>query len=158
MTACKETNAQERCDQFVDPLIEHPPLIILLDLVLLKPRVYLHLLYNRGTTPHDAESPNEAEAQEVAKRKTARTQSLWRDLVRLAAIAVAAETALRIPKTGSIDLTDLLVAAMGAVIELGTQHLVTLCLALAFLRIRGWYPARVSDPKRRQDGRQRDFV
>ncbi|WVQ95784.1 hypothetical protein IAU59_002883 [Kwoniella sp. CBS 9459] len=44
-----------RCDEFQDPLIEHPDLVLLLDLILLKPHVFLHLLFNRGSPPFDAD-------------------------------------------------------------------------------------------------------
>ncbi|KIM39563.1 hypothetical protein M413DRAFT_74670 [Hebeloma cylindrosporum] len=39
------------CHAFVDPYVEHDPLTILLDLILLKRGVYRHLLYNRGAQP-----------------------------------------------------------------------------------------------------------
>lgn len=43
---------QPQCNLFADPLIEHPPTLLLIDLILLKPRVYRHLLFNRGSSPN----------------------------------------------------------------------------------------------------------
>lgn len=45
---------QDNCGGFIDPLIEAPHLLLFLDLVLLKPRVFLHLLFNRGSPPRKA--------------------------------------------------------------------------------------------------------
>ncbi len=42
---------QPQCSLFSDPLIEHPRTILLIDLILLKPRVYRHLLFNRASRP-----------------------------------------------------------------------------------------------------------
>lgn len=39
---------QDACHTFADPYVEQPPLLLFLDLVLLKPGVYRHLLWNRG--------------------------------------------------------------------------------------------------------------
>lgn len=46
--------AQDTCQQFADPLIEHPLVLLLIDLILLKPRVYRHLIFNRGSSPYRA--------------------------------------------------------------------------------------------------------
>jgi hypothetical protein len=45
---------QDHCQQFADPLIEHPLVLLLIDLILLKPRVYRHLVFNRGSAPYRA--------------------------------------------------------------------------------------------------------
>jgi hypothetical protein len=42
------------CSSFADPFVEHPPLLLFLDLVLLKPGVYRHVLFNRGHEPVQA--------------------------------------------------------------------------------------------------------
>jgi hypothetical protein len=39
------------CRAPADPYVEHDPLVIALDLILLKRGVYRHLLFNRGTPP-----------------------------------------------------------------------------------------------------------
>ncbi|EJU04649.1 hypothetical protein DACRYDRAFT_104528 [Dacryopinax primogenitus] len=39
------------CHSFADPYVEHDPLIVLLDLILLKRGVYRHLLFNHGALP-----------------------------------------------------------------------------------------------------------
>lgn len=51
---------QDNCGGFIDPLIEAPHLLLFLDLVLLKPRVFLHLLFNRGSPPRKAGEPAKA--------------------------------------------------------------------------------------------------
>jgi hypothetical protein len=47
-------DTQTACNQFADPYVEHDSLTLLLDLILLKRGVYLHLLYNRGSEPRRA--------------------------------------------------------------------------------------------------------
>lgn len=42
---------QPNCHSFADPYVEHDELTLLIDLLLLKPAVYRHLLYNRGSEP-----------------------------------------------------------------------------------------------------------
>ncbi|KAG8934079.1 hypothetical protein FRC01_005240 [Tulasnella sp. 417] len=39
------------CHAFADPYVEHDPLILVLDLILLKRDVFRHLIYNRGSEP-----------------------------------------------------------------------------------------------------------
>ncbi|PKI84554.1 hypothetical protein MVES_001745 [Malassezia vespertilionis] len=39
----------EGCGRVTDPYLEHGPLVVFIDLLLAKPRVYRHLLYNRST-------------------------------------------------------------------------------------------------------------
>jgi len=46
--------SQNTCNDFADPYVEQPPLLLFLDLVLLRPGVYRHLLFNRGTEPIQA--------------------------------------------------------------------------------------------------------
>lgn len=40
-----------KCHAFADPYVEHDPLILILDLILLKRDVFRHLIYNRGSEP-----------------------------------------------------------------------------------------------------------
>ncbi|KAK8854945.1 hypothetical protein IAR55_003684 [Kwoniella newhampshirensis] len=123
-----------RCDRFSDPLIEHPDLVILLDLILLKPRVFLHLLFNRGSPPLDAspsayanananagvtetetETDIRTDATSTSRTKrdmlrregdVARKRRLIEDLWVLATISVLAETAARIlPSNSNSDST-----------------------------------------------------
>lgn len=47
-------SSQEQCHLFADPLIEHPLVLLLIDLILLKPRIYRHLVFNRGSWPYQA--------------------------------------------------------------------------------------------------------
>ena len=42
---------QPSCRAPADPYVEHDPLVLALDLILLKRGVYRHLLFNRGTLP-----------------------------------------------------------------------------------------------------------
>ncbi|KAF8486119.1 Arv1-domain-containing protein [Russula ochroleuca] len=43
------------CRAPADPYVEHDALVVALDLILLKPEVYRHLLFNRGTPPRKVE-------------------------------------------------------------------------------------------------------
>ncbi|KAJ9125193.1 hypothetical protein QFC22_000147 [Naganishia vaughanmartiniae] len=43
-----------QCGLFVDPLVEHPLVLLLIDVILLKPRVYRHLVFNYGSEPLQA--------------------------------------------------------------------------------------------------------
>lgn len=150
---------QATCSNLLDPLIEHPPLIILLDLVLLKPRVYLHLLFNRGAKPFDADNKPKSSTIQANERDAV----LWNDLFALGGVTVAAETATRL--TSHADDTDLGLAIIGFTLfrvtaEMVAQHTMTLGLALLALWVRGWYPSSraMNDGKARQDGRQLNFM
>lgn len=64
-------DAQSNCHAFADPYVEHDSLTILLDLILLKPGVYRHLLFNRGAVPRRAVVTHEtvgADGSELAER------------------------------------------------------------------------------------------
>ncbi|CAD6565396.1 MAG: hypothetical protein TREMPRED_001152 [Tremellales sp. Tagirdzhanova-0007] len=126
-----------RCDAFLDPLIEHPPLILFLDLVLLKPRVFLHLLFNRGSTPFSATGPN----QGLEERKSARRAVVRGDLFWLITMTVFAETIVRLlPHLSALAIGPILIGkTVGNVVaELSVQHLVTLGVALVVLKLRAW--------------------
>jgi hypothetical protein len=148
---------QGRCGNFLDPLIEHPPLILLLDLILLKPRVYLHLLFNRGAKPFDADTkvnpPGNIE----------RESALWHDLVRLTAVTIVAETITRLTSSAekdSLNIGTVLLTAIRVTAELLAQHLATLGLALLALWARGWYPIKMAPTSVEGpavDGRQVNF-
>ncbi|KAG2218699.1 hypothetical protein INT45_003966 [Circinella minor] len=47
MPTCVECGASEKCNRFADKYIEHDFVIIFIDMLLLKPQVYRHLLFNR---------------------------------------------------------------------------------------------------------------
>ena len=146
---------QAKCGEFLDPLIEHPPLLLLLDLILLKPRIYLHLLFNRGSRPYDVDC--EAPA---ARRKQERTDRLTSDFTNLALATLAAETATRLQARSTFTTSDAgdFVKMLGIVLlELTVQHVVTTILALAVLRWKGWYPKRNSGGRGNHDGRQDYF-
>lgn len=53
---------QPNCLNFADPYVEHDPLIILLDLILLKRGVFKHLLFNRGFEPRNSSKSGEENA------------------------------------------------------------------------------------------------
>ena len=66
------------CNDFADPYVEHDSLTLLLDLILLKRGVYLHLLYNRGTEPRKAgitpESVDDEGPSEIRRRERERVR------------------------------------------------------------------------------------
>lgn len=146
---------QASCGNFQDPLIEHPPLLLLLDLILLKPRVYLHLLFNRGHPPKDVSQemvtspPNSPDA----------ALNLRLDWTKLALASLAAECAAR--SIGwwhphqAIPGHDVQMAIVTVLAELLAQHFVTTVIALAVLRLKGWR----SDAKGLgdTDGRRKHF-
>ncbi|BEJ04340.1 hypothetical protein CcaverHIS641_0201570 [Cutaneotrichosporon cavernicola] len=135
-----------RCGDFVDPLIEAPPLLLVLDLVLLKPRVFLHLLYNRGSPPFDArgvitDSPPQHGGYD-------RAAGLRADLVRLGAATLAAEAASRLADRPELGV---LRVALVAALELTAQLITSTTVTLAILHLRGWYPPTskgISDGRR----------
>ena len=47
----RPSTLQPSCRAPADPYVEHDPLVVALDLILLKRGVYRHLLFNRGTPP-----------------------------------------------------------------------------------------------------------
>ncbi|WWC65854.1 uncharacterized protein I303_108476 [Kwoniella dejecticola CBS 10117] len=150
-----------RCDQFLDPLIEHPDLIILLDLILLKPRVFLHLLFNRGSPPFDADK-----GVEIAKpqRQAIRRQKLYKDAWTMGSISILAESIVRFLPTvtslNEVSVSQIIVTCSCVLLETIAQHVITSYLALLALRIRAWYPAgndRVV-PVDKRDGRRENFL
>ncbi|KAH9994866.1 Arv1-like family-domain-containing protein [Russula vinacea] len=52
------------CRAPADPYVEHDAFVVALDLVLLKPEVYRHLLFNRGTPPRKVEETATARGQD----------------------------------------------------------------------------------------------
>jgi uncharacterized protein YejL (UPF0352 family) len=151
------SDAQPKCNRFLDPLIEHDPLILLLDLVLLKPRVFLHLLFNRGTPPLDALAPTAFQVD------AGRDDRLRGDIVRLAMLVIGAETMVRLISHGaSKDLSLMLVSQtiLNVLAETIAQHAVTLLLTLLALRLRSWYPGGddTAKPADHDDGRRVNFT
>jgi hypothetical protein len=148
-------SCQPRCDRFLDPLIEHDPLILLLDLILLKPRVFLHLLFNRGTDPLDATAPPSPSAEEMSKDR--RKTRIQEDVMILFGMVVLAETVSRVIPLDSSTFSSCLKIMCAVVCETAAQHTVTLGCALLVLRWRGWYPPRGS-LQGVTDGRRVDFM
>ncbi|OCF61972.1 hypothetical protein L486_01638 [Kwoniella mangroviensis CBS 10435] len=153
-----------RCDQFLDPLIEHPDLIILLDLILLKPRVFLHLLFNRGSPPFDADKGTSVTGREQHEE---RKRSIHHDLWILGCLSILAETSLRLSpaltdsNSRGIDACRAIKVGLIVLVEGIAQHGTTLCLALSALRFRGWYPssnAKKNMDDKKKDGRRQNFL
>lgn len=46
-------NKQDKCKKFADKYIEHDFIVLFIDIILIKPQVYRHLLYNRLGTADD---------------------------------------------------------------------------------------------------------
>jgi hypothetical protein len=44
---------QDKCKKFADKYIEHDFVVLFIDIILIKPQVYRHLLYNRLGTADD---------------------------------------------------------------------------------------------------------
>ncbi|GHJ88754.1 hypothetical protein NliqN6_5156 [Naganishia liquefaciens] len=118
----------EQCHLFADPLIEHPLVLLLIDLILLKPRVYRHLVFNRGSQPFNAGKKNpltrgsmagegsnvkekldNSEFEDEQTRVTAmnhdRHEITWRSIFLLAAITMSIEI-LVLYSTMSSSLSD----------------------------------------------------
>ncbi|ODN72886.1 hypothetical protein L202_08309 [Cryptococcus amylolentus CBS 6039] len=146
-----------RCNQFADPLIEHPSLLLFLDLVLLKPRVFLHLLFNRGSVPFLSAAPNPPEEE----REAIRRGWLVDDLSLLLLLSITAEVLVRLLGLEDLD-AEKVGETVGLVLREGVaQHLATLGLALAALKVRSWDSVPLkqlrAQPLEIQDGRQRYF-
>jgi len=127
----------------------------LLDLILLKPRVYLHLLFNRESRPYDVDSEVSA-----AQREKERSERLTTDFTTLALATVIAEWVARLQvssRHATLDGGQTMRVMGTAMVELGVQHLVTTILAMAALRWKGWYP-KVGSGKKGADGRQDYFA
>jgi hypothetical protein len=55
---------QPSCRAPADPYVEHDALVVALDLILLKPGVYRHLLFNRGAPPRKVDGTATARVQD----------------------------------------------------------------------------------------------
>lgn len=160
--ATNTDHLQRRCQAFIDPLIEAPPLLIVLDLVLLKPRVFLHLLFNRGSPPatsggtevvKDKDGDSVLQRNEVHDRK-ARVNA---DLVSLTAATIAAEVAVRVvPALHSLDFAQSITLALLTTVRVGMELAAQLgastLLALVILRLKGWYPFTGKQSTKEDDG------
>ncbi|WOO82210.1 Protein arv1 [Vanrija pseudolonga] len=157
------------CGAFIDPLIEAPALLLVLDLVLLKPRVFLHLLFNRGSPPLDASAgapPGSAasSSSSAAQPPCPYLARVRHDLAALGVATLAADVGVRVlpllqsPGSFNATLKAVILTVVAAALELLAQHAATLALALAILYARGWYPARKGGSLSSRDGRQRSFV
>ncbi|WVQ77766.1 hypothetical protein IAR50_007456 [Cryptococcus sp. DSM 104548] len=147
-----------RCNQFADPLIEHPSLLLFLDLVLLKPRVFLHLLFNRGSVPFLSAAPSPT----VEEREAIRQRRLVDDLSLLLLLSITAEVVVRLLEYDSLN-TRRIGATVGLVLLEGVaQHLATFLLALVALQVRKWDKISTkqlqAQPLGLQDGRQQYFL
>ncbi|RXW25563.1 hypothetical protein EST38_g354 [Candolleomyces aberdarensis] len=60
------------CKAFVDPYVEFDALTLFIDLILLKPGVYRHLLYNRGTEPRRLGQGEQKEQEKAAKQESSK--------------------------------------------------------------------------------------
>lgn len=148
----RELTEQTRCGNFLDPLIEHPPLLLILDLILLKPRVYLHLLFNRGHPPKDGSR------DAVPTPEPGASRDLWSDWALLSFATIASESATRLiagRRTSHLTGSEVVRLVVLVIFELVAQHLATTAVALLALRLKGWH--RRSAKAASSDGRQRHF-
>ncbi|KDQ15946.1 hypothetical protein BOTBODRAFT_624065 [Botryobasidium botryosum FD-172 SS1] len=90
------------CHAFADPYVEHDGLTLLLDLILLKPGVYRHLLFNRGVEPRKAVVTHEESAKdtESADEKAARGEgekrwARWETTAELGSILILVDSFIR---------------------------------------------------------------
>ncbi|KIK58012.1 hypothetical protein GYMLUDRAFT_45575 [Collybiopsis luxurians FD-317 M1] len=70
------------CHNFADPYVEHDEMTLLIDLLLLKPAVYRHLLYNRGSEPRREDGTGLAKSQ-TREGVDGRELSRWHLVLRL---------------------------------------------------------------------------
>lgn len=146
---------QARCGNFLDPLIEHPPLLLVLDLILLKSRVYLHLLFNRGHPPNDGRSDDASPRASVESNSPRDLLSDWTYLATATIITESATRWLAARQTSTTPTTaDIRLLVLTVIAELAAQHATTTVVALLALRLRGWTQAT---QKHQLDGRQKHF-
>jgi hypothetical protein len=142
-------------------LIEHPPVVLLLDLILLKPRVFLHLLYNRGTKPLDATKSDLRYDAERTDREREREKVLWLDLKCFGAVTYLAEVVVRVlphvlDQGVDMDVKRIIWVGVGVMVELLVQHSVTLAMGILLLRRRNWGGGNGKAIV--TDGRKQDFL
>jgi len=97
------------CNQFADPYVEHDSLTLLLDLILLKRGVYLHLIYNRGSEPRRAGVTRTSVGDERPVKD--RERSRWLLVLQLGGILVLVDafirwTHLKSSREHPLDTTD----------------------------------------------------
>jgi len=91
-----------KCLKFADPYVEHDSLMLLLDLILLKRKVYRHLIYNRGTEPRKAfekskSSPegNEDDQSLTGRNNRQRDEDRWWLISKLACGLITVDAFIR---------------------------------------------------------------
>ena len=141
----------------------------LLDLILLKPRVFLHLLYNRCHRPLLADKVDkttstsdtpENQAGRVQQR-TLHGTTLRADFGWLMLATIVAETAIRLFRSSAhvdIDFCGIVAVRVAVLVaaELVAQLGVSSMIAMAILHFRDWWPCRPNEAS--PDGRQKHFT
>ncbi|KAG9039896.1 hypothetical protein FRB95_004368 [Tulasnella sp. JGI-2019a] len=63
-----------QCQAFADPYVEHDTLTVVLDLILLKKAVFLHLIFNRGSEPRRVTTTMTKDASSVIPKNNPQSQ------------------------------------------------------------------------------------
>ncbi|KAL7411682.1 Arv1-like family-domain-containing protein [Mrakia frigida] len=152
----------DSCNDFADPYVEQPPLLLFLDLVLLRPGVYRHLLFNRGTEPIEAgrvkaeEKLDESEKLAESSLEDGRAGGRWKTVVdlllTLSVSTVIADTYLRWTslrsQTSNFPPSEEVAAFfklfLTVILETLAFHVTVLLSALILLKTRGFFSTRFS--------------
>ena len=148
----------------------------MLDLVLLRPRVFLHLLFNRGTLPLIAGSSVDTHvtrsvSESAQRSEMKRTRRLKTDFLHLVGVSILAEAAIRTIRLSSFinsphSMLPIPYTLGGVLAELSIQLGVSTVLASIFLSFGGFkeaasastaHRAEQRDPYKGSDGRTTHF-
>ncbi|KAN0107515.1 Arv1 domain containing protein [Russula decolorans] len=132
------------CRAPADPYVEHDALVIVLDLILLKPGVYRHLLFNRGMPPRKVEESAPARGQDedgqqkeqraeekranVAAQDTARERTRRWLIVRVGAGVVLVDSFVRWSRLRGIHSNGLLREPESEEAAVAFMHILLGCL------------------------------
>jgi len=145
------------CGAFADPYVEHEAIIVIIDLILVKPRAYRHLLFNRKDVFSQNENENKGKSTSDATKRHA-----WFQLARhfLALLMVDAylrwfylcrdhNTSLQESISGDLSTRLLVLWSYFNILRstcttMLTLHTIVLVLATSYHRIVRWIAQRQS--------------
>ncbi|KAF8606659.1 Arv1-domain-containing protein [Ceratobasidium sp. AG-I] len=128
------------CLAFADPYVEHDPLTLLLDLILLKREVYRHLLFNRGHEPRHLGKPGASDTKPGEGKNSAATKGTWKLVIELASMLILIDAFIRWRgSTRTPSAPSFGRVAMTCALDTAIFHTSVTLACVLLLRTKSWY-------------------
>ncbi|KAG9101052.1 hypothetical protein FS749_010689 [Ceratobasidium sp. UAMH 11750] len=142
------------CLAFADPYVEHDPLTLFLDLILLKREVYRHLLFNRSCEPRRLGTRDTHLPQSV--RQKPRSERSWKLVTQLAAGLILLDAFIRWRDRYSPSVAFAQVA-IACLLDTVVFHFGVTLACIFLLRAIEWYGAIASQMPSPKPGTRAEF-